>query len=123
KFGKDMKAISIATAKLTNDDILQLENNEKIELDLVDKRLELSLEDFEISTSDIPGWTVASNSTLTVELDVTLTDELKFEGMTRELVNRIQNLRKDSGYELTDRIKLKINPNYLLRVEIDNIKY
>lgn len=122
KFGKDMKAISIATAKLTNDDILQLENNEKIELDLVDKRLELSLEDFEISTSDIPGWTVASNSTLTVALDVTLTDELKFEGMARELVNRIQNLRKDSGFELTDRIKLTINPNDQLRVAIDKNK-
>lgn len=122
KFGKDMKAISIATAKLTNDDILQLENNEKIELDLVDKRLELSLEDFEISTSDIPGWTVASNSTLTVALDVTLTDELKFEGMARELVNRIQNLRKDSGFELTERIKLTIKPNDQLRVAIDKNK-
>ena len=122
KFGKDMKAISIATAKLTNDDILQLENEGKINLDLGDKVIELSLEDFEISTSDIPGWTVASNSTLTVALDVTLTDELISEGLARELVNRIQNLRKDNGFELTDRIKLTINPNDQLRVAIDKNK-
>ncbi|MFA7446870.1 MAG: isoleucine--tRNA ligase [Weeksellaceae bacterium] len=122
KFGKDMKSISVATAKLTNDEILQLENEEKINLDLGDKVIELSLEDFEISTSDIPGWTVASNSTLTVALDVTLTDELISEGLARELVNRIQNLRKDNGFELTDRIKLTINPNDQLRVAIDKNK-
>ena len=106
KFGKDMKVISEATSKLGNDDIAKLESEGKIVLNLGDKEIELELEDFEISTKDIPGWTVASNATLTVALDMTLNDELISEGIARELVNRIQNLRKDSGLELTDRIKL-----------------
>ena len=97
KFGADMKAISAATAKLTNDDIVALEESGNISLNLGDRTIDLTLEDFEISTKDIPGWTVASNGTLTVALDVTMTDELLSEGMARELVNRIQNLRKDSG--------------------------
>lgn len=106
KFGKDMKAISEATSKLGNEDILKLENEGKITLNLEEKSWELELEDFEISTKDIPGWTVASNNMMTVALDMTLNDELISEGIARELVNRVQNLRKDSGLELTDRIKL-----------------
>lgn len=106
KFGKDMKAISDAVSKLGNDDIAELESEGKISLNLGDKTLELNLEDFEISTKDIPGWTVASNSTMTVALDLTLTGELVSEGIARELVNRVQNMRKESGLELTDRIKL-----------------
>lgn len=106
KFGKDMKAISAATAQLNNEDIVKLESEGKISLDLGDKKLELELEDFEISTKDIPGWTVASNNTMTVALDLTLTDALRSEGVARELVNRIQNLRKEKDFELTDRIKV-----------------
>ena len=106
KHGQDMKAISAATAKLTNDDIIKLESEGKINLNLENKSVELELEDFEISTKDIPGWTVTSNGNLTVALDMTLTDELISEGIARELVNRVQNLRKDRGLELTDRIKL-----------------
>ncbi|HLV24521.1 MAG TPA: isoleucine--tRNA ligase [Moheibacter sp.] len=106
KHGQDMKAISAATAKLTNDDIVKLESEGKISLNLENKTIELDLEDFEISAKDIPGWTVASNGNLTVALDMTLTDELISEGIARELVNRVQNLRKDRGLELTDRIKL-----------------
>lgn len=108
KFGKDMKAISEATSKLENEDILKLENDGKISLSSGEKSWDLELNDFEISTKDIPGWTVASNSTMTVALDMTLNDELISEGIARELVNRIQNLRKDSELELTDRIKLII---------------
>src|SRR5690606_24307660 len=92
KYGQDMKAISAATAKLTNEDIAKLESEGKIELNIGNKTLELELEDFEISTKDIPGWTVASNGSLTIALDMTLTDELISEGLARELVNRIQNL-------------------------------
>lgn len=108
KYGAEMKAISEATTKLTNDDIVALEQTGKISLNLGNKTIDLTLEDFEISTKDIPGWTVASNGTLTVALDVTITDELLSEGMARELVNRIQNLRKDNDFKLTDRINLTL---------------
>lgn len=106
KYGQDMKAISAATALLTNDDIIKLESEGKISLYLQNKTFELYLEDFEISTKDIPGWTVTSNGNLTVALDMQLTDELRSEGVARELVNRIQNLRKENGYEVTDKIRL-----------------
>lgn len=106
KHGQDMKAISVATAKLTNDDIVKLESEGKFSLNLEDKTIELGLEDFEISAKDIPGWTVTSNGNLTVALDIQLTDELRSEGVARELVNRIQNLRKENGLEVTDKIRL-----------------
>src|SRR5690554_719580 len=122
KFGADMKAISAATAKLTNDDIVALEESGNISLNVGDRTIDLTLEDFEISTKDIPGWTVASNGTLTVALDVTMTDELLSEGMARELVNRIQNLRKDSGFELTDRINLILKKDEKLEMVINQNK-
>ncbi|MFV0303967.1 MAG: isoleucine--tRNA ligase [Moheibacter sp.] len=122
KFGKDMKVISEATSKLTNEDIVKLEKEGKIDLELEEKSIELLLEDFEISTKDIPGWTVASNGNLTVALDVTLTDELLSEGLARELVNRIQNLRKDSGLEVTDKIKLMLKNNDKLEVSVNQNK-
>lgn len=101
-----MKAISTATAKLSNEDIVKLERNGKIDLVIDGNSLSLSAEDFEIATKDIPGWTVASNASLTVALDLQLTDALINEGIARELVNRIQNLRKEKGLEVTDKIKL-----------------
>ncbi|HEY4540691.1 MAG TPA: isoleucine--tRNA ligase, partial [Faecalibacter sp.] len=106
KFGKEMKAISAATAQLSNDEIVKLEAEGKIDLVIDNKTYTLEVEDFEISTKDIPGWTVASNATLTVALDLQLTDELINEGIARELVNRVQNLRKETGLEVTDKIKL-----------------
>lgn len=108
KFGKEMKAISAATAQITDEQIVKLEQTGKIDLLIENKTLTLNLEDFEIATKDIPGWTVASNSTLTVALDLQLTDELINEGVARELVNRIQNLRKESGLEVTDKIILNL---------------
>jgi len=122
KFGKDMKAISEATSKLGNDDILKLESDGKISLNLENKSLELELEDFEISTKDIPGWTVASNGVMTVALDMTLTEELLSEGLARELVNRIQNLRKDNGLEVTDKIKLLLKNNEKLETSVNQNK-
>lgn len=109
KYGKEMKAISAATAQINDEQIVKLEQTGKIDLLIDNKTLTLDLEDFEIATKDIPGWTVASNSTLTVALDLHLTDELINEGVARELVNRIQNLRKESGLEVTDRIILNLN--------------
>lgn len=108
KYGKEMKAISAATSQITNEQIVKLEQSGKIDLQIDNKTLSLDLEDFEIATKDIPGWTVASNSTLTVALDLQLTEELINEGVARELVNRIQNLRKESGLEVTDKIRLNL---------------
>ena len=78
------------------------------------------MEDFEITTDDIPGWLVASEGRMTVALDVTLTDELKREGIAREIINRVQNLRKDSGLEVNDRIRLTIDTNDLVRQAIES---
>ena len=106
KFGKEMKAISSATAQLSNDEIVKLETEGKIDLVIDNKTYTLEVQDFEISTKDIPGWTVASNATLTVALDLQLSEELINEGIAREIVNRVQNLRKETGLEVTDKIKL-----------------
>lgn len=122
KYGSEMKSISQATAKMTNDDIVKLETDGKISIDLGDKTLELEIEDFEITIKDIPGWTVASNGSMTVALDMTLNDELISEGIARELVNRIQNLRKDSGFELTDRIELIVKNDKELEIAINQNK-
>jgi len=108
KFGKEMKAISTATGQLSNDEIVKLETEGKIDLVIDNKTYTLELEDFEISTKDIPGWTVTSNATLTVALDLQLSEELINEGIARELVNRVQNLRKETGFEVTDKIKLLV---------------
>jgi len=108
KYGKEMKAISAATAQITDEQIVKLEQTGEIDLLIDNKTLTLNLEDFEIATKDIPGWTVASNSNLTVALDLNLTNELINEGVARELVNRIQNLRKESGLEVTDKIILNL---------------
>jgi len=75
------------------------------------EEISLDLADFEITAQDVPGWLVSSEGSLTVALDVTITDELKSEGIARELVNRVQNLRKDSGLDVTDRIVLKVDTN------------
>ena len=124
KFGKEMKAISAATAQLSNDEIVKLEAEGKIDLVIDNKTFTLELEDFEISTKDIPGWTVASNSTLTVALDLHLSEELINEGIVRELVNRVQNLRKDSGLEVTDKIKLLLkNDEPIVKAVEENKDY
>jgi isoleucyl-tRNA synthetase len=108
KFGKHMKSIAAAVNGFGEEKIATLEKNQQMELDLGEEKLTISMEDVEITTDDIPGWLVASEGGLTVALDITLTEELKGEGVARELVNRIQNMRKDSGFEVTDRIEIKI---------------
>ena len=108
KFGKHMKSIAAAVNGFGEEEIATLEKNQQMELDLGEEKLTISMEDVEITTDDIPGWLVASEGGLTVALDITLTEELKGEGVARELVNRIQNMRKDSGFEVTDRIEIKI---------------
>ncbi len=108
KYGQQMKAISTMIAKLTQKDIATIEQQQGWNGNLDGVEVELVLEDFEIIADDIPGWMVAVEGNLTVALDVTLNAELIEEGLAREFVNRIQNLRKDNGYEVTDRILLTI---------------
>lgn len=108
KFGKDMKAIAAEVAKLGQEDIQKIEREGELLLQLENKTVNLQLTDVEISSQDIEGWLVASSGSLTVALDVTIDDILRKEGIARELVNRIQNLRKESGFEVTDKIDIKI---------------
>ncbi len=124
KFGKDMKAVAAATAQLTNEQIVELENTGHIELEVNGEKHTIEVEDFEIATKDIPGWTVASNAQLTVALDLTLTQALIDEGISREVVNRIQNLRKENGFEVTDRIDIIIEKNPAIEQAITaNMEY
>ncbi len=108
RFGKDMKAIAGAVNLLNQDDIQKIEREGELMLALENKSIILQLTDVDISSQDIEGWLVASSGSLTVALDVTIDENLRKEGIARELVNRIQNLRKESGFEVTDRIDIKI---------------
>jgi len=107
KLGKDMKTVGGEIANLNTEQIASLEKEGKIDI----QGYEITLDDVEISTKDIPGWTVTSDGKTTVALDLTLTEELKSEGIAREFINRIQNLRKEKDFELTDRIKISIEEN------------
>ncbi|PWK20376.1 isoleucine--tRNA ligase [Xanthomarina spongicola] len=104
RFGKDMKLIANTIMQFTSSDIKKIEQSGEIEVVINGKSITLGLEDVEITSQDIEGWLVANEGALTVALDVTISDDLRKEGIARELVNRIQNLRKDSGFEVTDRI-------------------
>ncbi|HON02559.1 MAG TPA: isoleucine--tRNA ligase [Paludibacteraceae bacterium] len=108
KYGKQMKEIAEATAKLSNKEIAELEQNGIYILNLPGGEVQLTTDDVEIITEDMPGWLTANEGKLTVALDITVTDELLKEGIARELVNRIQNIRKQNGYEITDRITVEI---------------
>ncbi len=124
KFGKDMKKIAQAVSKLGQEDIQRIEREGKISLDIENKILTLELQDVEIASQDIEGWLVANQGSLTVALDVSIDDELRKEGIARELVNRIQNIRKDSGYEVTDKIDVKILKDGFVEKAVEsNIEY
>lgn len=122
KLGPKMKAVSAALGKFTQNDISTIEKEGKFILEVDGEPLILQLAEVEISAEDIPGWSVASKGTLTVALDITITDELRKEGEAREFVNRIQNLRKDSGFEVTDRININIVENDRLVNSINEYK-
>ncbi|WP_300690328.1 isoleucine--tRNA ligase [Chryseobacterium sp.] len=107
KLGKDMKVVGAEITNLNAEQISTLEKEGKLDV----QGYEITLDDVEISTKDIPGWTVTSDGKITVALDLTLTDELKSEGIAREFINRIQNLRKENDFELTDRINISIEKN------------
>lgn len=108
RFGKDMKLIANTIVGFTAEDIKKIEQSGQIEVVINGKSITLGLEDVEITSQDIEGWLVANEGALTVALDVTISEDLRKEGIARELVNRIQNLRKDSGFEVTDRINVML---------------
>ncbi|PBI92499.1 Isoleucine--tRNA ligase [Flavobacterium sp. ACN2] len=114
RFGKDMGLISKEIQGFSADQINQLDKQGTLDIVIAGNSVTLSLEDVEITSQDIEGWLVANSNGITVALDITLTEELKNEGIARELVNRIQNIRKDSGFEVTDKIKVQIKRNGIL---------
>ena len=111
KFGKQMKAVAAAVAEMSQEAIAELEKNSSYTLQLDGTDVLVEATDVEIFSEDIPGWLVANEGKLTVALDVTVTEELRREGIARELVNRIQNIRKSSGLEITDKIKITLSKN------------
>ncbi len=108
---RHMKTIGAFCNTLSEEEIARLEQNKGAELEVNGEKLFLTIDNFEISTDDIPGWLIANNGAITVALDTTLNDNLINEGYSRELVNRIQNLRKESDFEVTDRISIEISGN------------
>lgn len=115
RLGKNMKDAAQAIGRFDQSDIAALEKSGTYTLTINDEPYELSLEDFEISTEDIPGWLVATDDNLTVALDITITEELENEGMARELVNRIQNIRKNLDLNVTDKIAVSISNHVAIR--------
>jgi isoleucyl-tRNA synthetase len=122
KFGKDMKQVAGAINQITQEQITELEQEGKIDLILSDKTITLDVSDLEISSEDIPGWLVATEGKYTVALDVTMSVELKEEGVAREVVNRIQNFRKEAGFDVTDKINISLETSPLLNDAIQNNK-
>ncbi len=124
KYGKDMKLISSTVASFTQENIQEIEQNGEISIQVENKSINLELQDVEISSQDIEGWLVATSGAITVALDVTINEELRKEGVARELVNRIQNIRKDSGFEVTDKIDVKILKDGFVENAVEsNISY
>jgi isoleucyl-tRNA synthetase len=124
KYGKQMKQIASEIGQLSQEEISSFESRGSYELDIDGELISISLEDAEITSKDIPGWSVASEAGITVALDLTITPALEQEGLARELVNRIQNLRKDKGLEVTDRISLTILEDDLIKDAVNNnLKY
>lgn len=111
KYGKNMKAVGELINAMNEEQIREVERNGQVTLTSGDTTFEILLAEIEILTEDVPGWLVASQGSLTVALDVTITDELRREGIARDIVNRIQNLRKDSGLEVTDKISIQLENN------------
>jgi isoleucyl-tRNA synthetase len=120
KYGKYMKQIAALVATFTQEQIAAVENNAETILTIDGEQVVTTAADYEITSEDMPGWLVASEGKLTVALDITITDELRREGVARELVNRIQNIRKDSGFEVTDKICVEIEATELTTPAIES---
>ena len=124
RFGKDMRFVASAISEMNAKEITKIEQEGEISIDVNGNLTKLTLEDVEITSQDIEGWLVANNSGITVALDVTISEDLRKEGIAREFVNRIQNLRKDSGYEVSDTIAIKIQKDGKIETAVtDNMEY
>jgi isoleucyl-tRNA synthetase len=124
KFGQQMRAISQAISHFNSEDISSIEENGNYTLQLENDSIQLELTDVEITTEDIPGWAVSSLNGNTLALDISLNDNLIQEGLARELINRIQNIRKDEGFEVTDRINISLSASEKLANAInENLNY
>jgi isoleucyl-tRNA synthetase len=122
KYGKLMKQIAGAIVKFDQHKIAELENEGTVEIEAGDQKIAITNDDVEILTEDIPGWTVATEGQMTIALDIDITEELEQEGYAREFINKIQNLRKESGFEVTDRIKLIIEKHGEINEAVFNFK-
>ncbi|MDG3583144.1 isoleucine--tRNA ligase [Galbibacter pacificus] len=120
RFGKDMKLIVNEINKFDQPEIQKIESEGAISIEINGKSVTLGIDEVEISSQDIEGWLVASSGAITVALDVTITEDLRNEGVARELVNRIQNLRKDSGFEVTDKIDVKLQKDGFVEKAVEN---
>jgi isoleucyl-tRNA synthetase len=122
KYGKIMKQIAGAVAQFGQDEIGEIEKNGSYSLTIGDENVILETADVEIMTQDIPGWLVASEGGMTIALDINLSEELKQEGIAREFINKIQNIRKESNFEVTDRISLQIEKHEAYNIAVENFK-
>lgn len=122
KYGKMMKQIAGAVAQFSQEQIAELEKAESYALQLNEETIELSIADVEIMTEDIPGWLVATEGGMTIALDINLSEDLKQEGIAREFINKIQNLRKESNFEVTDRIYIKIEKHDFYNLAVENFR-
>ena len=124
RYGKIMKRLAVVIQKMEGSDIQQLEKEGSFTLMVDGQEAVITLDDVEILSEDVPGWLVGNEGRITVALDITLTDELLKEGIARELVNRIQNARKTKGFEITDRIVVKITSNPVIDEAVEaNVEY
>jgi isoleucyl-tRNA synthetase len=124
KYGKLMKEIASTLASISQDDIIRLEKDKKLGLSVKGQLLEITLDDVEIQSEDIPGWQVANMGPLTVALDISISPELWQEGIAREIINRIQNLRKEKGFDVTDKINVKFQAHPEITLAVNhNISY
>lgn len=119
KFGKLMKGIAAQMSELSQEGIAELEQNGSVTLNVEGQEVVVETADVEIISEDIPGWLVANEGNLTVALEVEISEELRKEGMARELINRIQNLRKEGGLEIVDRIKVTVSPNEQIAAAVE----
>jgi isoleucyl-tRNA synthetase len=122
KVGAQMKDVAAAITGFSQADIQQLEQEKKFDLTVAGNPVSITEEDVEISSEDIPGWQVTNEGRITVALDITITEDLREEGIAREFINRIQNLRKERGFEVTDRIDLKVLEHASIRSSLINNK-
>ena len=120
RYAQLAKPMSALVATFTQEQIAAIEANAETTLDVNGQQVVVTPADFEITSEDMPGWLVASEGKLTVALDITITDELRREGVARELVNRIQNIRKDSGFEVTDKIRVEIEASELTAAAVES---